>query len=353
MLTAVVASSLAVGLYSSASLQDALFKQAVAAGLSRESPSLYSEDGLKVVLCGTSSNVLDPARGKSCTAVVVDGRYFVVDIGPGSARNLQNWKFGGRRLSGVFLTHFHSDHIGDLGELNSFARGNGHVGRLQVYGGPGVERVVGGFNEAYALDASYRASNGDSPPSSTHEAVMAANIIGLKDGTVGARRSAPLHFGALTVTAIEVDHAPVSPAYAYRFDYKGRSVVVSGDTAYHPQLALGARGVDVLIHEAQPRYMIQLVETVAREKGDLPTANLMRSIQRYHTDPAQAAAIANAAQAHLLVFNHVSPPLTNFFIRTMFVRGVEKVRQQPWIIGKDGTTITMRVGKSDVRVGAL
>jgi ribonuclease Z len=55
-----------------------------------------------------------------------------------------------------FLPHFHSDHIGDLGEFNMNTWAMGRPGPLRVYGPPGVERVVAGFAEAYALDTQYR-----------------------------------------------------------------------------------------------------------------------------------------------------------------------------------------------------
>src|SRR3546814_15847698 len=65
----------------------------------------------------------------------------------------------GERINGVLFTHFHSDHIGDLGEFNLQTWGAGRPTPLQVYGPEGVARVVTGFQEAYALDAGYRTAH--------------------------------------------------------------------------------------------------------------------------------------------------------------------------------------------------
>ena len=343
------------GLLAIPSVADSLFEHLVDRHL-RAGAERFFEDGvMKVLLCGTSAPVADPQRAQSCVAIFAGGKYYLVDTGPGSGRNLQLWQLKGRRLGAVFLTHFHSDHIGDLGEVNTNAWLSGHPGRLQVFGGPGVEKVVDGFNAAYAQDTAYRTANSGAvllPPST---AQMQAAVIFLI-GTPTPRKdrlSAPIHFGTLTVTAIEVNHDPAEPAYGYRFDYRGRSVVISGDTNYHPPLALAAQGADVLVHEAQSQQMVQLIQRAAKSTGDARIAQIMGDIQHYHTDPRDAARIANEAHARLLVLTHFNPPVSNPLVYKMFFRGVNSIRANGWISGKDGTLVTLPIDSTDVRVSTL
>ena len=337
------------------SVQDALFVHFVENHLRAGNKALLDDDALKVLLCGSSSPFPDSQRAQSCVAIIADGKYYLVDTGPGSGRNLQLWQLNGKQLAAVFVTHFHSDHIGDLGEVNTNAWLNGHPGPLTVFGGPGVERVVGGFNDAYALDEGYRAANADGGLLPLAAAVMRPVVVELVGPPTPAksRTSAPLHFGDLTVTAIEVDHDPVEPAYAYRFDFRGRSAVISGDTRYHPALAVAAAGADVLVHEAQSRHLVDELQRAAGEAGDARLAQTLGDIRRYHTDPVDAARVAQAAHVGLLVFTHLTPPVSNLLLARMFYRDVDSVRASGWVSGEDGTLVRLPIGSKDLTVTTL
>jgi ribonuclease Z len=257
-------------------------------------------------------------------------------------------------LNGILLTHFHSDHIGDLGEINtqSWLAGRDHP--LPVYGPPGVEQVVDGFMQAYALDRGYRAAGvpGLLPrawPMEPH----AVGITGSAEATGSASAATVLNRNGLTITAFTVDHAPVVPAYGYRFDYKGHSLVISGDTAKSPNLIHAAGGADVLIHEALAKHMISIVQQVAETQQDTLVAETLGSIQRYHTTPIEAAEVANQAHVKLLVMSHVAPPQYNFLGRWAFMRGVSVVRSRGVQLGYDGMLITLPVGSSEIRISGL
>jgi ribonuclease Z len=337
------------------SVEDGLFTRLVAHHLRKGADGLFSADALQVLLCGTSAPYADPDRAQSCVAVIAGGRYYLVDAGPGSGRNLELWQLRGRRLGAVFLTHFHSDHIGDLGEINTNAWLAGHPGRLQVFGGPGVEQVVDGLNEAYVLDHSYRTANSGSmllPLAASAMQPIVINLIG-QSTAAKDRRSLPIHFGELTVTAIEVNHDPAEPAYGYRFDYRGRSAVISGDTNYHPPLAAAAQGADVLVHEAQSQHLVQLIKNAATTTGKTRIAQIMGDIQHYHTDPMDAVRIAQQAHVRLLVFTHLDPPISNPLLYRMFYRAVERTRRGRWISGEDGTLVRLPLHCTDVVVSKL
>ena len=225
----------------------------------------------------------------------------------------------------------------------------------QSTGGAGVEDVVNGFNQAYSQDDDYRTANSGAqllPPSN---ALMQSVLIPLlgPDTALRNRSSLPIHFGDLTVTAIEVNHDPARPAYGYRFDFRGRSAVVSGDTCYHPPLALAAKGADVLIHEAQSQHLVQLIHEAAADVGNKRLAQTMRDIQHYHSDPLDAARIANQANVRLLVFTHLNPPISNPLLYRMFYNGVDRLRPTGWISGKDGTLISLPIGSNELSVSTI
>ena len=344
-----------VGLLAVPRIDDVIFTRFVEQHLRAGNHALLKDDALRVVLCGTSAPYADPHRAQSCTAILAGGRYYLVDTGPGSGRNLELWQLRGRELGAVFLTHFHSDHIGDLGEVNTNAWLAGHPGPLQVFGGPGVERVVEGFNQAYGLDQKYRTANSGAqllPPAADR---MEAHVVVMDGAPTPAhdRKGLPMRFGDLTVTAIEVDHDPAEPAYGYRFDYRGRSVVVSGDTRYHPPLAAAAAGADVLVHEAQSQNLVQLIGSAASKVAEAGIADTMRDIQHYHTDPLEAARTANQARVKLLIFTHLDPPPSNLLLFHMFYRDVRTTRSGAWISGEDGTLVMLPIGSARVIVSRL
>ena len=328
---------------------DTLAGREIRRQLSEQRHDLFEPDALRVLLCGTSSPMPDPTRAKSCVAVFAADRYWLIDVGPGSANRLSVLRVDGSRLGAVLLTHFHSDHIGDLGELNMLTWVAGRILPLRVYGPPGVERVVAGFNEAYALDSGYRSAHHGSGFVPLEASRMRADII--EEPKYGEGPKQVLEIAGLTITAFPVRHDPVRPAYGYRFDYLGRSVVVSGDTAKTPSLVEAAQGVDVLVHEAQANHMVDKIGEIARELGRDRIAKIMDDIRSYHTTPIQAAEAANDAGAKLLVLTHLVPPPSNAVAQDIFTRGMNDVRRDGWVLGEDGLLITLPKDSDAVTVG--
>jgi ribonuclease Z len=279
-------------------------------------------------------------------AVIAGGRFYVVDTGTGSWNNLALWRIPGERIGAVFFTHFHSDHIGELGEFNLQTWGAGRETPLAVYGPPGVERLVAGFTEAYALDTGYRIAHHGADFMKPDVARMEAKPIAL-DG--GAKKAIALEADGLTITAFAVNHLPVTPAYGYRFDYRGRSVFVSGDTVKDQSVIDGAKGADVLLHEAQAQHIVAAIGAEAEKAGRKRLAKIMHDIPSYHTSPVQAAEVANAAGVKLLVFYHLTPPPTNRLIEQVFLRGVDAVRPKGWVLGHDGLVVELPIGSDQVR----
>ena len=336
-------------------VQDALFERIATNALFRDRAAVLKDDALRAIVCGSSSPMPDPHRAKACIAVIAGGKIYIVDTGPQSYGNIGVWGLPIQHIGGVFLTHFHSDHIGDLGEFNLNSWALGRTAPLDVYGPPGVERVVAGFSEAYALDQGYRTAHHGAELMAPDLWKMIAHPIALKGEATPARdrTAVALDDGTLKVTAIEVNHSPVEPAYGYRFDYKGRSIVISGDTARHPPLAKAAEGADVLFHEAQAQHMVKSLQAIADHAGNARLTHILHDIQSYHTSPVEAAGLANDAKVKLLVFYHFTPPVLNMVAEAIFTRGVAAVRADGWLMSRDGTMIELPLGSSEIKIGSV
>jgi ribonuclease Z len=344
-----------IGALASPWVQQQIFDAAAAKRAATVNAAPLADDALRVAICGSSAPLPSRDRAKACVAVFAGGKFYVVDAGPESVENLVTWGIPLSAIGGVLLTHFHSDHIGDLGELNLQTWAGGRPGPLTVYGGPGIDRVVNGFNDAYRLDQGYRTAHHTEKVMPPATWPMVAHPIAMDDAerASGNRRAPVLTDGGLTITAIEVDHAPISPAYAYRFDYNGRSVFITGDLKYQASLADAARGADVLVSEAIAVQMTRALGAGANGAGRSQTAAIMHDIEDYHIAPAQAAAIANEAQVKLLVFYHLLPAPDGALARRVFARGIDEARRGDWTFADDGSVYTLPLRSTEVRIGAM
>jgi ribonuclease Z len=201
---------------------------------------------------------------------------------------------------------------------------------------------VDGFNTAYAQDAAYRTAHhgeGVLPAAAAH---AVAREIPLADTANASARV--LERDGLTVTMFRVDHAPVAPAVGYRFDYRGRSVVVSGDTKRSQSLVEHAKGADILIHEAlQPALIARAV--AGAQRLEMPRlAKLAGDIPGYHASPVEAAEVAQAAGVRHLVLTHLVPAPNNFLTRRLFLAGVSAAFGGEVTLGTDGMRFDLPAG---------
>ncbi len=305
-------------------------------------------DGLHVVLCGAGGPLADPVRSGPCVAVIAGRTLVVVDAGSSAARNLTRMSLPPAAVAALFVTHFHSDHIDGLGELALLRwTGGAHTDPLPVYGPEGVEEVVEGFGRAYRQDASYRvAHHGPEtvPPSGTGMTAHPFPVPPLGESAVVWDKD------GLRVTAFAVDHGPVQPAVGYRFDYGGRSLLVSGDTRKSANLEAQARGVDLLVHEALSPQLVQRLHDGAVATGRANIAKITADIPNYHASPVEAAEVAQAAGAKHLLFYHVIPPLPLPGLDVVFLEGVSDAFRGGVTLGQDGTMISLPSGSDAVEV---
>jgi ribonuclease Z len=305
-------------------------------------------DGLHLALCGTGSPFPDPSRAGPCSAIIAGDRLFIVDTGEGSARNLGYMGIPAAKIEAIFLTHFHSDHIDGLGPFMLQRWG---VGTFQtptpVYGPTGVDKVVDGFRAAYVLDFGYRVAHHSEkimPPGGSGGKGMpfALPPAGQGDDVV------VLNDGGLKITAFRVDHAPIDPAVGYRFDYKGRSVVISGDTKKTPSVQAVAKGADILVHEALQPALVKILETEFADHNLNNMSQVMRDILNYHTTPEEAAAQAAAAGAKQLVLNHIVPPMPVRFAYPAFLGDAAKFYDKPITVGEDGMLFSLPANSTSI-----
>ena len=303
-------------------------------------------DGLHVGLCGAGSPFPDDLRSGPCTLVVAGNHLFVFDSGSGSVRNIAKMGFNHGRIEAIFLTHFHSDHIDGLGELllQRWVSAS-NAAPVPVYGPTGVESVVAGFMQAYGLDQHYRvAHHGEATvPSSGFGGKALPFVFGTD------RRVQVLQDKDLEISAFLVDHAPVHPAVGYRITYKGRSVVISGDTRKSAAVQREATGVDLLVHEALSSTMMAILQDAAGQAGRANLQKILGDVVDYHSSPEQAAQTARDAKVGYLLLYHIAPPLRIPGMEKAFLGDARAIYQGTIQVGKDGDFISLPAGSTEIK----
>jgi ribonuclease Z len=351
-------------------VQDALIKRGMVGALAKANALPFLQDkSLHILLCGTGSPMPDLTRAGACAAVIAGGRVVMIDTGPGSWSKLAASGVPASSIDTVLLTHLHSDHIGDLGELATQSWLGGRKVPLDVYGPPepeqaervtdaegdvlgaaGTEAVVKGFSDAYDTDSDFRIAQG-------HELVPteAARMIGHDIPRPDAGEAVTVYdTDGLKISAFLVNHDPVEPAYAYRIEYGGRVAVVSGDTKTVPNMVRFSRGADLLVHETLNPDMVEMLATALDQTGNPRAGTMARQVIEYHTTPVEVAGIAKEAGVPHLVMTHMVPPLRNALMRRMFMRGVAEARGVgDTMLGYDGLLITLPPDSKDFKTSSL
>jgi ribonuclease BN (tRNA processing enzyme) len=235
-----------------------------------------------------------PRKAASAPAqvIVVDDTAYVVDCGDGVARQLVFAGVPLPALRHVFVTHHHSDHNADYGNLLLLAWAAGLRTRVDTWGPPPLEKMTRLFFEMNAYDINTRIADEGRVP-----LVPLVHVHELTEG------GAVMQDEHVKVTAALVAHGAVTPAFAFRFDAADRSIVISGDTARSDNLVKLARGADVLVHEA---LYVPAVDRVVASVGNAST--LKKHIIESHTAVEDCGRVAEAAGVKTLVLSHLIPP---------------------------------------------
>ena len=298
-------------------------------------------EGMRAVVCGSASPLgNDPDRAQACIAIVTPEHMFLFDVGAGSPRRMQEAGLPLNRLDAVFLTHFHSDHIAGLPEVNLNSRVFGRTGHLQVIGPEGADKVVDGFNLAYQLDTDYRIA---------HHGIDLLPRVGAEMQSQEIETGVVWQDDLIKVTAFAVDHAPISPAVGYRIDYQGRSVVVSGDTVAVDSLFTAASKADLLFHDALSPSIMRIFIDGAKNTGRTRLAAIFGDVTNYHADITTLENLSEAAGIKQLVLYHLVPVPGNRLVENMFKRDLAS----DTLLASDLMTFDLPIRSNDIVVSEL
>lgn len=276
--------------------------------------------GTRLILLGTGGGPR-PRKVSSAPAqvIVANGSAYVIDCGDGVARQLVMAGVPLTALRHVFITHHHSDHNADYGNLILLAWAAGMRTRVDAWGPPPLREMTDLFFRMNAFDIGTRIADEGRTP--------LAPLVNVHELTGGGP---VMQDENVKVTAALVHHPPVVPAFGYRFDAADRSIVISGDTAPCDALVKLAEGADVLVHEAM--YVPAVERMVAR----VPNATtLRRSILSHHTSAEDAGRVAQAAGVKVLVLSHLVPPDDPAVTDRMWIDAARQHFRGPVILGKD------------------
>lgn len=252
-----------------------------------------SENDFRITILGSGTPTPRPDRFGSSVLIEAGDQKLMVDAGRGASIRLWQLKIPLGRVDALLITHFHSDHISGIPDLWLTGWLAPPWGQrktpFRVIGPVGSKMLMSKLEEAYALDIDIRLQD----EKMSIEGIKTEVTEFVRDGVVFEKNG-------LKVTAFEVDHGDViKPAFGYRFDYRGRSAVLSSDTRYHPNVVKYSSGADLLIHE------------VGAGRPELKQIPAMKRILDHHTTPRDAASVFNQAKPKLVAYIHMVLPGTD------------------------------------------
>ncbi|MGH6860141.1 MAG: MBL fold metallo-hydrolase [Phyllobacterium sp.] len=281
----------------------------------------------RLVLLGTKGGPAVRRRGPSPTSSLVElaGRRIVIDCGLGVTRALVEAGLPLGDIDLVLVTHLHSDHVLELGPLLHTAWTSGLARTVTVYGPAGIEAYWDGFLQSMRYDIDLRIEDEGRPDL---RALVQVKTYG--EGEV-------CRDGEMTISALRVDHPPVTDCFALKIQAGGKTIVFSADTAYFPPLAQFAAGADMLIHEAM---LPQGVDRLVARTGN--GTRLKQHLLASHTMVEDVARIACQAGVGHLVLHHLIPADDPQFGESDWKDALKGKWDGQLTIGRDGLAIALR-----------
>jgi ribonuclease Z len=272
----------------------------------------------KVILLGTGTPRPFPERSGPATAIVVDDKAYLVDFGPGVIRRAAAAAAQGTpalevtKLTVAFLTHLHSDHTVGYPDLIFTPWVMGRKEELNVYGPEGLEEMTKHVLQAWQQDIDIRTKGLE------HAEPVLVRAHDVKPGVVYKDEN-------VNVTAFRVPHGEWPQAFGYRFDARGRTIVISGDTSPSSELVANCQKCDVLIHEVySPVSVVPSMPDWTRYRA------------KYHTSTKQLAEIANRSKPGILIVYHTSGRGPNGRIpEEQVLQEIQKTYHGKVVIGHD------------------
>ena len=252
-----------------------------ATSLSFAGDAQESHDTIKVTLVGTGGPEFFPNRLGISTLVEANGQHLLFDVGRGTAQNLYLSRINPKNIDKIFLTHLHNDHVEGLPELwitPWFLLGRDHG--FEMWGPEGTREMVAGMRAMFGHDLKHRVNQFNLAEN------LNIDVYPLKDGVIYDQEG-------VTVTSFPVEHHDGNPAFGYRVDYDGYSVVLSGDTTFHENVITHGKGADLIIHN-----VIVFSERLSKQPE-------MKGVLAKLTTPEQAAEIFRRTAPRMAVYTHI------------------------------------------------
>jgi len=274
--------------------RDAL-KLGLSAAAALTAPAAFAQAAkprTRIVFLGTKGGPrVGLGRSNPANLVVVNDTPFVIDCGMGVSRQLVAAGVPLETVRYIFISHHHSDHNLEYGNLVYNAWATGLSTPIHSFGPKGIEAMTKTFFELNRFDIETRIEDEGRPD--LRKLLIAKDIT--EDGVV-------LQTADVKVTAFRTPHPPITDNFAYKFETPDGVVVFSSDTNYNPQLAEFAKRADVLVHEAL--YLPWVDRLVTRVKNG---ATLKKHLLESHTAAEDVGRIADAANVKVLVMSHLVP----------------------------------------------
>jgi ribonuclease Z len=234
-----------------------------------------------------------------------------------------------REVTPLFLTHFHSDHVSGIPDLWLTGWLGGPFGSrttpFHVIGPVGTKDLMANLERAYAADIKIRIADERYPPEGVR--VVADEFPG--EGVVFDK-------DGVKVIAFEVDHGEkIKPAFGYRVEYKGHSIVISGDTRLNENVVKYGTGADVLVHE------------VMAVRPELLKDEQVKRVMAHHTSPQEAGTVFTRAHPKLAVYTHIvlrGAPGIPVVTPEEIVKQTRETYAGPLEVGED--LLTVEVGEN-------
>lgn len=272
---------------------------------------------IRVTMLGTGTPLPVATQYGASTLVEAGGQALLFDCGRGCGIRLaQARREIFNKLDAVFLTHLHSDHVVGLPDLWLNGWTQGRRAPLSIWGPVGTKDMMTGIRSAFAFDTHMRGEVERVPASMTGLQTDIVEISG--DGVIFRQ-------GGVTVTAFLVDHAAIDPAFGFRIDYDGKSVLLSGDTRPTENLVKYGSSVDLFILDVMSPMMIKNVRAQR-------TSREAEIIIGHHMTASQAAEIFARTGPRLAVYTHT---INKSAVAANLIAATREGYAGPLLVGED------------------
>ena len=277
------------------------------------------QEEMKLILLGTGMPMASNYRSKPAQVILAGKKVFLVDCGAGVVTRLVEAGISPERIEDVFITHHHSDHTSGFENVFISSWNSGRITPLTVYGPGNTRDIMGKLMAHLSWDIHLRLVQAKNTPEGAH-----INYVEMEEGIIYEKEG-------VKVTVFPVDHGIVKPAVGYKFEYKGKAMVISGDTLPCENMVRYSEKADVIVHEAySKRWLDKGLKQFPEKRA------MVEGIMAYHSSNLEAAEVAKKAGAKHLVFTHLIPgPAPVWYFEKDWAKGVSDIYKGKLTVGRD------------------